>query len=441
MIQRNPTFKFDLTYPSMQPQVYQRLGEKQATDIVVQVMNDGKPFSLTGVRFGFELRNDKAKIIIDTNQTHFSVIDNAKGIFRYRVTDEGFGYIGNSYLAYFTLTISDVRITTERFRFHNDEDVQVGADGLQEHYVSVIDDLVKSNAEALAKAQEIKAMIEDNQVVKKSGDTMTGNLKFNVSGGNKEITATDGTNDLYKWIMRGTNFEFFSQSLNKGIFNFNNTTGMFNVTADTNLVKKTEAFYDYAQPNGNAIQLPGVGTDLNTIQKTGIYAGTNLTNSPTSTSDFYYIEVVRYNDVNYIKQTATTITGPKPVIYTRKMTGKNVWNSWVKQANEEDVITKAKDGRADLVMTVNATPTAGSLSFVNRRGNTVTVALDLTRNVGTSSHVVTNIPSTMRPPEDIITDIISVDGTPGRLLFKANGEVQLNVTGKQFRTFQTFVVN
>ncbi|MGY0013219.1 hypothetical protein [Bacillus anthracis] len=94
-----------------------------------------------------------------------------------------------------------------------------------------------------------------------------------------------------------------------------------------------------------------------------------------------------------------------------------------------------------LTLTENATPTAGFPSFSNRRGNSVTVALDLTRNAGTSSHVVTNIPSTMRPTEDIFTDIIAVDGTPGRLLFKANGEVQLNVTGKQFRTFQTYVVD
>ncbi|MGI8362750.1 BppU family phage baseplate upper protein [Bacillus cereus] len=181
MIQRQPTFKFDLTHPSPQPKVFQRLGEKQATDIIVQILNGGQPFSLTGIRFGFEMRNDAGKIIIDENQTKFSVIDNAKGIFRYRVDDAGFGYFGNSYLAYFTLKISDVRITTERFRFHNDEDVQLGATGLQEHYVSVIDDLVKSNAEALQKAQEIKAMIEANQVVKKTGDTLTGPINFDAA--------------------------------------------------------------------------------------------------------------------------------------------------------------------------------------------------------------------------------------------------------------------
>lgn len=86
-----------------------------------------------------------------------------------------------------------------------------------------------------------KKEIDDNlaKKVSKSGGTLTGDLKFDVSNGNREITATNGTNDLYKWIMRGTNFEFFNQSLNKGIFNYNNTTGMFNVTADTNLLKKT----------------------------------------------------------------------------------------------------------------------------------------------------------------------------------------------------------
>ncbi|MDA1658829.1 BppU family phage baseplate upper protein [Bacillus cereus group sp. TH153LC] len=236
MIQRIPTLKFDLTFPSAQPKVYQRLGEKQATDIIVQVLNAGKPFSLTGVRFGFELRNDKAKVIIDANQTHFSVIDNANGIFRYRVTDEGFGYIGNSYLAYFTLTISDVRITTERFRFHNDEDVQTGADGLQEHYVSVIDDLVKSNKQALEEAEKIKAMIESNQVVKKTGGTMNGQIRFDNSG--IGIVWKDDANMDYGMVTEDSGKRLILQDWKRKKTLMSNDDNGFIVNAD-NLLKKS----------------------------------------------------------------------------------------------------------------------------------------------------------------------------------------------------------
>lgn len=409
MIQRNPTFKFDLTYPSMQPQVYQRLGEKQATDIVVQVMNDGKPFSLTGVRFGFELRNDKAKIIIDNNQTHFSVIDNANGIFRYRVIDEGFGYIGNSYLAYFTLTISDVRITTERFRFHNDEDVQVGADGLQEHYVSVIDDLVKSNKQALEEAEKIKAIIEANQVVKKSGDTMTGNLKFNVSEGNREITATNGTNDLYKWIMGGTNFEFFSQSLNKGIFNFNNTTGMFNVTADTNLMRKTG---DTA--TGHMIFRHNINQE---------------------TSD-------GLKGVNMVVNSSVNKWSVAP-----KMNGNPVWaNEFAMDLNTGKVTVPSlgtkKDGRATLALTADGIIfDTGAPPIADRRGNTVTVRLAVAKREGATGNVITSLPSDMRPLTPLLQHTVASDGTVVRFGIDTNGDISLNVSGKNAYVLFTYVVN
>ncbi|MFA2684319.1 hypothetical protein ABR763_01065 [Bacillus cereus] len=68
---------------------------------------------------------------------------------------------------------------------------------------------------------------------------MSGDLKFNVAGADKAITATDGTNDLYSWIMKPTGFEMFNKTGNKSILNYNSATGMLNVTGDTNLLKKT----------------------------------------------------------------------------------------------------------------------------------------------------------------------------------------------------------
>ncbi|PEM99331.1 hypothetical protein CN630_34275, partial [Bacillus wiedmannii] len=65
-----------------------------------------------------------------------------------------------------------------------------------------------------------------------------------------------------------------------------------------NWLKKDEAFYDYAQPNGDTINING--QDLNTIQKTGLYGGNNLGNSPDGTTAFFYVEVVRYSDRNYV---------------------------------------------------------------------------------------------------------------------------------------------
>lgn len=164
-----------------------------------------------------------------------------------------------------------------------------------------------------------KKEIDDNlaKKVSKSGGTLTGDLKFDVSNGNREITATNGTNDLYKWIMRGTNFEFFNQSLNKGIFNYNNTTGMFNVTADTNLLKKTgDTMTDKLWFSGAS---KGIAWQENSKEVADlIYNGRNIFlrgkpvdgtvyNAVTYDIDKNYFNV--QSETNLVKKSGDTITG------------------------------------------------------------------------------------------------------------------------------------
>nr|WP_276571046.1 BppU family phage baseplate upper protein [Bacillus sp. TH13] len=171
--------KFDLTYPSEQTKIVQRLGEKTSTDILVQVFNKGVPYNLAGMTLGFELRTDNNKIIIDKEQSRFMVIEPLKGVFSYRMHPNAQSFEGNAYIAYFTFEQGGARITTERFRVLNDEDVQnVCAPDIQQHYVSVIDDLVASNKSAMVEAQAIRDMVNANQVVRKTGDTVTGPINF-----------------------------------------------------------------------------------------------------------------------------------------------------------------------------------------------------------------------------------------------------------------------
>ncbi len=525
MIQRNPTLKFDLTFPSAQPKVYQRLGEKQATDIIVQVFNDGKPFSLTGVRFGFELRNDRAKIIIDTNQTHFSVIDNAKGIFRYRVTDEGFGYIGNSYLAYFTFAISDVRITTERFRFHNDEDVQIGAEGLQEHYVSVIDNLVKSNKQALEEAEKIKAMIEANQVVKKTGDTMTGDLSIDKAGATnkKYIFKKDGVETFNLYNYSDTHVGLRDSINNKNIWEYNRGTGSFDILAgiNTNIVKKSEIYSDWILPGGTPKAVPN-GVDMNTITESGVWQANGNPNLPTTDGQWYIVEVFKHTQ-SFVIQRATRFAGASPDVYVRtsrsgtfdpwrkipfldevlKKTGDTMtghlgvdggltfrgsgatydqrpykgtvfskgfrhtvntvgnyyavapvdengsanWNNQLRFDGDTGKLTvrefaTLKDGRANLTLTADATnANAGYVPMAIRKGNAVTVRMEVTRNVGSSGTVITTLPPDMKPTDTLSYSFISNDGTAVSVNIKWDGNIEMYTTGKQTKIVATYVVD
>ncbi|AFQ14615.1 BppU family phage baseplate upper protein [Bacillus thuringiensis] len=362
MIQRQPTFKFDLTHPSPQHKVFQRLGEKQATDIIVQILNGGQPFSLTGIRFGFEMRNDAGKIIIDENQTKFSVIDNAKGIFRYRVDDAGFSYFGNSYLAYFTLKISDVRITTERFRFQNDEDVQQGSTGLQEHYVSVIDDLVKSNAEAIAKAQEIKAMIEANQVVKKTGDTIEGPIRFDVP-----------------FTVRGSGATFDMRPQVSGVYQ----------KGIRHTINTTNNFYAFApiDDQGNA----------NWTNQMALYGDTG---------------VLDIKDIN------------------------------IRGGSGSNVITKANNGKANLTLTADATNKNEAVPpLAVRRGSSVTLRLAILRVASSTNSLVTTLPSTMRPTDTWVYNVLADDGSRVSLEIRPNGQIHVYTAGKGFSFTETFVVD
>lgn len=148
----------------------------------------------------------------------------------------------------------------------------------------------------------------------KTGGTMTGNLKFNTSGGNREITATDGTNDLYSWIMRGTNFEFFSKTLNKGIFNYNNSTGMFNITADANVLKTTGGTMtgniEVANTRGLYFQDADKATVGALYQANGDVIFRDIKNSNTvftysSSSKSFNVPT----DTNLLKKTGDTMTG------------------------------------------------------------------------------------------------------------------------------------
>lgn len=76
-----------------------------------------------------------------------------------------------------------------------------------------------------------------------------------------------------------------------------------------------------------------------------------------------------------------------------------------------------------------------------RRLNTVSVLMDFTRNAGSASPIVANIPADMTPTNSYTTDVIATDGTPSRLLIRSNGEVEVDVTGKRFRIWITYPVN
>lgn len=481
MIRRLKRFKFDLSFPCMQPKVFQRLGETQATDIEVQVLSEGVPYNLTGVRFGFEMRDDEGKIVIDEDQSRFTLTDVTKGKFTYRVSDNVFGFDGNAYLCYFVLKISGVRITTERFIITNDEDVQKHTSGLREHYVSVIDDLVASNKQAMEEAQKIKAMIEANQVVKKSGDTMTGNLNMS---NEKSIgfLNTSGARAFDSYLSSGGTYYMRNVLSNKAIYSIN-SAGFFDMITDTNLLKKTgdtmtgnltfqsdtetnipfrtkttnqEYVKFYANPTRSRLGVYSTKNSKNVWDYDGdtdsfkVNTNTNLLKKTGDTATGHMI--FRHN-IN--QETSDGLKGVNMVVNSSvnkwsvapKMDGNPVWaNEFSMDLNTGKVtvseLATKKDGRANLILNSGFTNFDTNYPVIaDRRGNNVTLRGAVRRDSGTTGDVAFTLPSGMIPLVNLPMNLVTNEGVSVRVIIATDGSVKIGSQNSAVYISFTYVVN
>ncbi|AJG73679.1 MULTISPECIES: BppU family phage baseplate upper protein [Bacillus cereus group] len=160
--------------------------------------------------------------------------------------------------------------------------------------------------------------------VKKSGDTMIGNLNFQGTQNNLQWFSADGSTRLYSIYGNGNTFGATDNKNNQNIWNYNADTKTITFNANTNLVRNNEIYKGWLQPNGRTIILRE-GDDLNNVQESGIYGGPKLVNAPTQ--DYLYIEVIKYHDANYVMQRATTLTGSTMGSWVRRKTGVT-WNPW-----------------------------------------------------------------------------------------------------------------
>lgn len=449
--QRYIDITFDLSYPSDHPKFLQRLGESTPTDIVVQVKNKGVNYSLAGVTLGFEMRNDNDKIMIDKDQSRFTIVSAAQGIFSYRPPEQMQSFFGNSYLAYFTFESGGTRITTERFRFYNDEDVQLAiAPELQEHYVSVIDDLITSNEGAMAEAKRIEDLIKNNQVVKKVGDTMSGNLLMTNPGAaisQRYQSGTGGHSVGWEALMNGQ-FRMYDWTNGRNVLSYDPVTDYITLNRKhPYLVKSGDTMTGDLTIEGANKGLTvknGANTMYQAIDGNGDYYmyssnGKTLVKYITASDTFN----VQAANTNLAKKTGDTFTGSmtfdnpltirgsastwdmRPYVSGQYSKGirhtintannfyaiapidENGSGQWANQAalygdtgvwdvkdinvrggNASNVVTKLKDGQEIVVLTNATSPDVNYKLTAVRRGNTVTVKGAITVDAGATGSAV-----------------------------------------------------
>ncbi|MEH7782690.1 BppU family phage baseplate upper protein [Bacillus thuringiensis] len=423
----------------------------------------------------------------------------------------------------------------------------------------------------------------------KTGGTMTGNLFMKGTNAISQRFGAGATPTWAGWesLTDGT-FRMMDFDRGRNVMSYDPVADMLNINRGTNVVKKADAYTDYWLPTGRTRAITS-GTDLNTIQTSGAYAGNGLLNAPNGQTGYFYIEVLQYDDVKYCKQIATDVAIATPRTYTRvkyndvwgawqeiisslggtltgslnfaaagqiqnlSATGQLVFGNsglWINDTNgnfvpfqyrysdktlnlsalttlsrtltmkdtidfdgasggqikftqdptqssargfmfyestkptvlsggmgkyrnttgeayymgwganpwsaasnltvsetaftykNKPVAMRDKDGRVVLTLTSEATNSDSSyLPVVTRRGNSVTLRMAISRNVGSASSLVTTLPVDMRPVDNLTHAVIADDNTIIKMVVQTNGEVRVFTTGKLFNFVTTYTVD
>lgn len=118
-------------------------------------------------------------------------------------------------------------------------------------------------------------------------------------------------------------------------------------------------------------------------------------------------------------------------------------NSKNNTAKKNDVVTKIKDGRANLTLTADATnPDINVPPTVDRRGSTVNLSMSVQRNAGSSNLVVAVLPTDLRPAVSQAFYVSPTDGTtPIKVVIGTNGNIQVLTAGKSLYIVSTYTVD
>ncbi|WP_227495306.1 BppU family phage baseplate upper protein [Bacillus cereus] len=321
--------------------------------------------------------------------------------------------------------------------------------------------------------------------VKKTGDTMTGDLNFDTTSTLKRISSYNGNTKVSSLAFAKTGAIFLEDGLRNN-FNpwvYDSGTQTFTVNTNTNLLKKTgDTMTDKLNFTGSAKGIAWVAggveeADLIHNNRQVFFRGKPST-GVTNNAVIYNVDTDTLNvnaNTNLLKKSGDTMTGSfkvnnqvnintadenQGVILTSNASRFAIAPSpkgvtdWTKEIALEYATGKLtvsslatkKDGRADLTLTADAThPDINNPMRSTRRGNTVTTSGTVIINAGATGTIITTLPVDMRPVNNISTYVPSTDGTVVVQVFinASTGVMALstNAKGKRIEFVVTYVVN
>ncbi|WIG23692.1 BppU family phage baseplate upper protein [Bacillus anthracis] len=348
---------------SMTRTISSRENDRNGFKIIVPLKERGKPVDLTGYVVKYEAISPYGNFVRDD-----AVVTNARdGIFEYIVSKEAVSSAG-VWIGYFAFEKGTERFTTQDIRISLGNDVKQGNIPI-ENYIAEFDNL-KKQIDALQLA------VDKADVVKKSGDTMTGTLIVDDSTGTSSLRVKSG-DYLAGWQQRTDGlFRLIDWKKNASIMDYNPESNNIFFRVDTNLVKKT----------GDTM------TGQLTINRPGTKDTTLLLQNGGG-----LMRVMPYEgDFNYIQ--SGTLDSKAKSIY---VTGYNISEMDKFQVKAKELIVEGTFKQSNDVAWTNltlingATTDAGNTPRYMRQGDVVYIVGSVT-NV-TDSMTIANLPTGLRP--------------------------------------------
>ncbi|WP_264447809.1 BppU family phage baseplate upper protein [Bacillus cereus] len=307
-------------------------GDRNSAKLVLNITNEGQELDLSqakAVRITFK-KPDGTTVF----QEDLQPINATKGKYQIILKTQTLAAAGNVY-GQVRIFEKDQELDAEPFGFTVKQSYSGNGAVESTNEFTIIQKAIEAGEKL--KGVDIDGIIaagaKADAAVKKAGDTMTGDLNMNVD---RNVTFKGSNDNEFKIRAQAGNNKLIMQKLhptegNKFVWEYQASTDTFTLNSTTNLVKKSENYSEFTQPDGRAITI--TGQDLNTIIKAGQYSGQNMLNTPdgaAASSKFFYIEVVKHTSSDYAKQTATTLAVATPMVWVR-LWNKGVWGEWIQQ--------------------------------------------------------------------------------------------------------------
>ncbi|WP_044023745.1 BppU family phage baseplate upper protein [Bacillus cereus] len=279
----------------------------------------------------------------------------------------------------------------------------------------------------------IAAGAKADAALPKTGGTMTGDLRieqgkiFRFLNAAKTATVSslgvDSNGVWYAW----------SDVAAQGVFRYDPSSKYFNMQADTNLVKKTGDTMTGSLTFDSPFTVRGSGASWDMRPYASGQYSKGMRHTINTTNNFYAIAPIdEAGAANWSNQ--ASLYGNTGVWDVKDIN--------VRGGSASNVVTKNKDGQANLTLTADATnANSGYMPLAERRGNTVTMRMEIIRNSGSSNSLVCTLPADMRPPITLSFICMANDGTPVSVNISWNGNIDVYTAGKQVKIVATYVVN